>query len=91
MLRLTSTTIYGNRRTCTIASAGKVAVINSDPQQVLPLAKVALEAHALRDLTKLLAGRGAPSLSAGLMRCYLIWLTPVTTAPGNIFMTSWRA
>ena len=44
-----------------------------------------------RDLTKLLAGRGAPSLSAGLMRCYLIWLTLVTTAPGNIFMTSRRA
>ena len=55
------------------------------------MAKVALEAHALTDLTKLLAGRGAPSLSAGLMRCYLIWLTLVTTAPGNIFMTSRRA
>ena len=30
-----------------------------------PLAIVALEAHALRDLKKLLAGRGAPKLERG--------------------------
>ena len=63
----------------------------TNPQQLLPLPEIAVEAHALSDLTKLLAGRGAPSLSAGLMRCYLICLTLVTTAPGNMFMTSRRA
>jgi hypothetical protein len=45
-LRWTSVNTDGDRWTCRIARG---ACSISDPQEILPLAKVALEAHALGD------------------------------------------
>ena len=47
---LTSTNIDGNRRTCWIAVRVREPRSISDPEQVFPLAKFAVKAHALGDL-----------------------------------------